>query len=60
MQNIVVKKKFADIRLDKFLSKEFFSHTRGEIIKKIKEEKISFNGKKQNLAIFSRKMILSD
>ncbi|HOW60544.1 MAG TPA: RluA family pseudouridine synthase [Candidatus Moranbacteria bacterium] len=46
MQNIVVKKKFADIRLDKFLSKEFFSHTRGEIIKKIKEEKISVNGKK--------------
>lgn len=46
MQKIKVKKNEANIRLDKFLSKEFFSHTRGEIIKHIKENSITINCKK--------------
>jgi 23S rRNA pseudouridine1911/1915/1917 synthase len=57
MQKIIIKKNDVDIRLDKFLSREFFSprkialqsrgkRSRGEIIKNIKEGSILINEKK--------------
>ena len=46
MQKIIIKKENANIRLDKFLVKEFFSYTRGEIIRNIKEGNVLVNNDK--------------
>ncbi|MDO8529297.1 MAG: S4 domain-containing protein, partial [bacterium] len=43
MKIIRVEKNKSGIRIDKFLSKEFFSLSRGEIIKNIKEKEILVN-----------------
>jgi 23S rRNA pseudouridine1911/1915/1917 synthase len=45
MKKIIARKNNAGIRLDKFLKKEFFSYTRGEIIKNIKTGSILINGR---------------
>jgi 23S rRNA pseudouridine1911/1915/1917 synthase len=46
MKIIKIEKNKAGIRIDKFLAQEFFSLSRGEIIKNIKAENILVNGKK--------------
>jgi 23S rRNA pseudouridine1911/1915/1917 synthase len=46
MKIIKVAKNNIGIRIDKFLAQEFFSLSRGEIIKNIKEGKILVNGEK--------------
>jgi 23S rRNA pseudouridine1911/1915/1917 synthase len=45
MKKIIINKNNYGIRVDKFLVKEFFSMTRGEIIRNIKAGKILVNGK---------------
>jgi 23S rRNA pseudouridine1911/1915/1917 synthase len=45
MEKIKIKNSEANQRIDKFLSKEFFSFTRGEIIREIKKNNISIDGK---------------
>lgn len=45
MKNIIIEKNNSDLRIDKFLVKEFFSYTRGEIIRQIKNGNITINGK---------------
>jgi len=44
MKKIIVTTENAGVRLDKFLAKEFFSLSRGEIIRQIKEGKVLVNG----------------
>ena len=46
MRIIKIKKNNVGIRIDKFLAQEFFSLSRGEIIRNIKAENISVNEKK--------------
>ena len=46
MEKIIIKKEQIGERIDKFLAKEFFSYSRGEIIKKIKNGEILVNAKK--------------
>lgn len=46
MKDIIITKKQASERIDKFLAKEFFSYSRGEIIKKIKNGEVLVNAKK--------------
>jgi 23S rRNA pseudouridine1911/1915/1917 synthase len=46
MDKIIITSKQAGIRIDKFLSMEFFLYSRGEIIKKIKNGEVQVNGKK--------------
>jgi 23S rRNA pseudouridine1911/1915/1917 synthase len=43
---IIIKKEQAGIRIDKFLTKELLSFTRGEIIRSIKGGNVLMNGKK--------------
>ena len=45
MEKIIVTKKQTGERIDKFLAKEFFLYSRGEIIKKIKNGEVSVNNK---------------
>lgn len=45
MKKIIITKQQANERIDKFLAKEFFSYSRGEIIKKIKNGEILVNNK---------------
>jgi len=45
MDKIIIKNKQAGKRIDKFLAEEFFSYSRGEIIKKIKNEEVLINNK---------------
>lgn len=47
MTNFVIKEEKAGKRLDKFLSEEFFSLSRGEIIRQIKDGKVWVNKQKQ-------------
>lgn len=46
MKRINVKKDNPEIRLDKFLVREFFSHSRGEIIRNIRAGNVLVNNKK--------------
>ncbi|MFA6047483.1 MAG: RluA family pseudouridine synthase [Parcubacteria group bacterium] len=46
MKKITVEKNNSEQRIDKFLVKEFFSYTRGEIIRQIKNGNVLANGKK--------------
>jgi 23S rRNA pseudouridine1911/1915/1917 synthase len=46
MNKITIKKEQAGMRIDKFLSMEFFLYSRGEIIKKIKNGEVLVNAKK--------------
>lgn len=45
MEKIIVLKENSGLRLDKFLVKEFFSLSRGDLIKYIKNELVLLNGK---------------
>lgn len=45
MKKIIITNQQANERVDKFLTKEFFSYSRGEIIKKIKNGEILINGR---------------
>jgi 23S rRNA pseudouridine1911/1915/1917 synthase len=45
MKKIIITKENANRRIDKFLAKEFFSYTRGDLIRSIREGKISINNK---------------
>ena len=45
MKKIIIKTENAGKRVDKFLSEEFFSMSRGEIIRQIKNEKVLICGK---------------
>lgn len=45
MKEIIITKDNINQRIDKFLAKEFFSYTRGEIIRQIKNGNILINGK---------------
>ena len=45
MKKIVITKKQAGERIDKFLAKEFFYYSRGEMIKKIKNGEVLVNNK---------------
>jgi 23S rRNA pseudouridine1911/1915/1917 synthase len=45
MKKIIITKENENRRIDKFLAKEFFSYTRGDLIRSIKEGKISVNKK---------------
>jgi 23S rRNA pseudouridine1911/1915/1917 synthase len=46
MKKILIKKENIGMRIDKFLSQEFFIYTRGEIIRSIKDGKVLINTQK--------------
>jgi 23S rRNA pseudouridine1911/1915/1917 synthase len=46
MKNIIIEKNNSNQRIDKFLVKEFFSYTRGEIVRNIKAGSVLVNNKK--------------
>lgn len=45
METIIIEQEVAGVRIDKFLVKEFFLYTRGEIIRRIKKGDVLVNGK---------------
>lgn len=45
MEKITIETQSAGVRIDKFLAKEFFLYSRGEIIRKIKSGQVLVNGK---------------
>lgn len=45
MKKIIITRENANQRIDKFLAKEFFSYTRGDLIRSIREGKIKVNKK---------------
>lgn len=47
MKKIIIRNNQTNERVDKFLAKEFFSYSRGEIIKKIKNGEVKINGKNE-------------
>ena len=46
MKKIIIKNDQGEMRIDKFLKVEFFSYSRGEIIRKIKNGEVMVNSKK--------------
>ncbi len=50
MRKIIITTESAGVRLDKFLAKEFFSMSRGEIIRQIKEGNVLVDKKKEKAA----------
>lgn len=46
MEKIIIEKQSAGMRIDKFLAKEFFLYSRGEIVRRMKEGKVLINGKR--------------